>query len=200
MKVFVSDSDPLVKSLFKKRGHEIADSIEDSFSLVIFTGGQDISPFLYGERLLSNTRPFFPRDLDEVYLWKSLDPKFPKVGICRGAQLGNVLCGGTLWQDVDNHNGMHEMLLHEDNSKTHVTSVHHQMCKLTSEARLIASANQSKRKSSEFESHSIANNEWEDPEAFYYPNCDFLGVQFHPEYAHKESEAVFWKLFERFYE
>lgn len=135
-RVLVSNSDSLIEEMFRERGWEVANSIE-SCDLVVFSGGADINPFIYGERPLEVTRFSTARDNMEIGLWKTLPPKFPKVGICRGAQLGNVLCGGTLWQHVDNHGSRHPIKDLTGIAKPHLlvaSSVHHQMCRLTSDA------------------------------------------------------------------
>jgi gamma-glutamyl-gamma-aminobutyrate hydrolase PuuD len=188
-RVLVSNSDSLIREMFRERGWKIANSIE-SCDLVVFSGGADINPFIYGERPLDVTRFSTARDNMEIGLWKTLPPKFPKVGICRGAQLGNVLCGGTLWQHVDNHGSRHPIKDLTGIAKPHLlvaSSVHHQMCRLTSDAILFATANRATTKKSEHELLTYgrltqSHNDWEDPEAFFYDNFNFMGVQFHPEY------------------
>lgn len=70
---------------------------------IIFTGGSDIDPHYYGEEPsehLGETKP--RRDAHEIALLKKIiqDTKLPYLGICRGAQLLNVACGGTLYQDI----------------------------------------------------------------------------------------------------
>lgn len=76
--------------------------IEGDFDGFLFTGGQDISPSLYGEE----TRPVCgpvcsARDELETmvfrYCW---DHDVPALGICRGLELMNALLGGTLYQDI----------------------------------------------------------------------------------------------------
>jgi putative glutamine amidotransferase len=70
----------------------------------IFTGGQDVSPGLYGEGVL----PFCgelcaERDAMETALFSCAVLKLnkPALGICRGMQLFNALLGGTLYQDIN---------------------------------------------------------------------------------------------------
>jgi gamma-glutamyl-gamma-aminobutyrate hydrolase PuuD len=171
--------------MFLNRGWAISFDLSQC-DLICFTGGADVSPFLYGERPLPDTHFSSSRDNKEITLWKSKPPKFPKVGICRGAQLGNVLCGGSLWQDVNNHNVRHPAKDHSGlltPALVMVSSVHHQMCRLTSDALLLASSNRALIKKSEHETKNLGMvNGWEDPEAFFYDNFNFLGVQFHPEY------------------
>lgn len=68
----------------------------------LFTGGQDVDPGLYGqERREKCGVPCTLRDeLErEVFLHARRADK-PMFGICRGIQVFNVLCGGTLYQDL----------------------------------------------------------------------------------------------------
>lgn len=204
MKIFVTSNDDSVRRMFQERGHTIVEDFNKDFDLMCMPGGADVTPLLYGERCLDVTHCHFPRDMEEIKYWKHLDPKFPKVGICRGAQLGNVLCGGRLWQDVDKHERGyhplcvdHEAVHHFSKERWMVNSVHHQMCRLTSEAQLIATAARATKlvcEDEEIEYDDAQPNEYHDVEAFYYPNFDFFGVQWHPEYDHKESEKLFFLL------
>ena len=68
----------------------------------VFTGGQDFDPMLYGQEKKETCGDFAPiRDQLEVDLMlEVLKQDVPLFGICRGMQLLNVLCGGTLYQDI----------------------------------------------------------------------------------------------------
>jgi putative glutamine amidotransferase len=65
-------------------------------------GGVDIDPSTYGEDphpLLGRTDR--DRDLTELVLTRwAIEEGLPVLGVCRGIQLLNVACGGTLYQDV----------------------------------------------------------------------------------------------------
>lgn len=68
----------------------------------LFTGGQDVSPSLYGQARsdccgeCSVRRDEMERELfNQIY-----EKDKPVLGICRGIQLINVLMGGTLYQDL----------------------------------------------------------------------------------------------------
>jgi putative glutamine amidotransferase len=67
-------------------------------SLVVFTGGTDINPRLYGERPHSHTeQPDDKRDTEEKEIFeKALSMDLPMVGICRGAQFLCAMAGGRL--------------------------------------------------------------------------------------------------------
>ena len=79
-----------------------AERIVESFDGFLFTGGQDVSPSLYGSEDATGTIVSSPeRDKEEtLLLQKVLEADKPILGICRGLQFINVFLGGTLWQDL----------------------------------------------------------------------------------------------------
>lgn len=89
---------------------------------IILTGGEDLDPKWYGEEPLKdadgknvnvvNAR----RDTsDMLYIKGALGLDMPMLCICRGMQLLNVVCGGTLWQDIPMQIG--ETIVHRDPDK-----------------------------------------------------------------------------------
>jgi putative glutamine amidotransferase len=114
---------------------------------VVFAGGADLDPGLYGEEPHPETTGLRPeRDAAEVPLMKAaLDRDVPLLGICRGMQVLSVVRGGSLVQhlpDAIGHErhrpapgtyGMHDVRL-EPGSLAHrllgdhvsVPSYHHQ--------------------------------------------------------------------------
>jgi putative glutamine amidotransferase len=69
---------------------------------LVLQGGADVSPESYGERpLRSQWAGDRIRDKFEIELvWEFVIQGKPVLGICRGEQLINVACGGTLYQDI----------------------------------------------------------------------------------------------------
>lgn len=83
---------------------------------IIFFGGADIPPYIYGEKtsLLSGISTTYRHFLELSFIFHLLggfqdenhtplldsDPEFPVLGICLGAQSLNVGTGGTLTQDI----------------------------------------------------------------------------------------------------
>ncbi len=69
----------------------------------LFTGGQDVSPSVYGEETLPCCgETSAARDAMEIALLSAaLEQGRPLLGICRGIQLINAALGGTLYQDLD---------------------------------------------------------------------------------------------------
>ncbi len=78
---------------------EELDCLLDMCDGFLLTGGQDVSPELYGE--IPKTTCGMPctlRDNMEVYLLKAAVDKDKSVlGICRGIQIINACLGGTLY-------------------------------------------------------------------------------------------------------
>lgn len=69
---------------------------------VLLTGGGDVDPVHYDEKPIPQLGPVDPeRDYAELMLarWALEDDK-PTLAICRGAQVLNVACGGSLYQDL----------------------------------------------------------------------------------------------------
>jgi len=74
---------------------------------LVFTGGHDVHPLFYGEQSRQglgavNTRA----DAFQIAAAKmALAADMPILGICRGLQILNVACGGTLFQDLSHMAG-----------------------------------------------------------------------------------------------
>ena len=160
-------------------------AVLDRLDGMVFAGGADLDPDLYGERAHPETTGLrADRDAAELPLLRAaLDRDLPTLGICRGMQLLSVVCGGSLVQhlpDVVGHDGhrpspgvhgLHDVRL-APGSRVHailgdvvtVPSYHHQG---------IGSAG------------TLAVTGWADdetPEAVEHPDKRFaLGVLWHPE-------------------
>ncbi|MBM9593496.1 gamma-glutamyl-gamma-aminobutyrate hydrolase family protein [Roseitranquillus sediminis] len=68
---------------------------------IIIGGGDDISPDLYGGRIVTSARLDPDRDaLERRLVCEAFDQNKPILGICRGSQMMNVALGGSLHQDA----------------------------------------------------------------------------------------------------
>ncbi|MBN2627551.1 MAG: gamma-glutamyl-gamma-aminobutyrate hydrolase family protein [Spirochaetales bacterium] len=75
----------------------------DRIDGLLLSGGEDITPLHYGESPHEQVRCVNPaRDLWELVLTgEALSRDMPLFGICRGHQMLNVACGGSLYQHVN---------------------------------------------------------------------------------------------------
>jgi gamma-glutamyl-gamma-aminobutyrate hydrolase PuuD len=174
---------------------------------LLLVEGEDIEPKRYAAKkanfqYLEKTHP--AKDEIEIRLLRhALRRKAPILGICRGSQLLNVVCGGTLYGDVQREK--HSRLKHIDyrhydtyrhlativpgtplerwyrRETLRVNSYHHQgIRELARRFKPMAHA----------EDGLI--------EAYFDPEADFLvGLQFHPERMLKEyaGNMEVWKVF-----
>jgi putative glutamine amidotransferase len=90
-----------------------AEEILDAVDGLIFSGGSDLDPELYGQEPHPETNGIVPeRDSAELVLLRgALDRDLPVLAICRGSQVLNVALGGDLAQhlpDEVGHNGHKE--------------------------------------------------------------------------------------------
>ena len=69
---------------------------------ILFTGGHDVSPELYGENPVPQLgSTCIERDrMEQIALKYAMEQDKPVLGICRGIQLINAALGGTLYQDL----------------------------------------------------------------------------------------------------
>jgi putative glutamine amidotransferase len=68
---------------------------------LIIGGGNDISPEHYNGDIHGRVKHDLARDLLEIeWIHRALKKRIPLLGICRGAQLINVVLGGNLYQDI----------------------------------------------------------------------------------------------------
>lgn len=69
---------------------------------LLLPGGEDVDPANYGSERHPQLGPTDKeRDRTEILLTRwALEWGMPTLGVCRGAQVLNVVCGGTLYQDI----------------------------------------------------------------------------------------------------
>jgi gamma-glutamyl-gamma-aminobutyrate hydrolase PuuD len=156
------------------------------FKLIQFTGGDDVLPELYGDTSPKNYCMCGDRDEEETKIFK-IATKFsiPMVGICRGTQFLNVMCGGKLIHHLDGHASSQHMVntsctsLSLDTFQTN--SLHHQMCIPPTDGHIIAWSLE--KQSKKYIGDKDEEIYWPGPEveAIFIPWDKVLGVQWHPE-------------------
>jgi gamma-glutamyl-gamma-aminobutyrate hydrolase PuuD len=171
--------------------YELVSRIEDA-THIIFTGGEDVDPSLYGEKKFHRTYSNFKRDITEQNIFNKISPSQIVIGICRGSQFLCVMNGGKLIQDLEGHAlyGTHPIIDLETKECYEITSTHHQMqypyrLPKNNYKVLMASSNLG----SWFQGLELSEKEYlqlvqQEPEVVLYtcpdkPKC--LAIQGHPE-------------------
>lgn len=78
-----------------------ADVDVDAVDGIVIGGGDDIAPTLYKGEIRAEVRLDHARDAMETWIVeKAFADGIPVLGVCRGAQMLNVVSGGTLHQDA----------------------------------------------------------------------------------------------------
>ena len=168
---------------------------------ILFSGGSDIDPYLYGDYPKFGLGAIEPkRDTHEVRLAQKvlLEMNIPVLGICRGMQLLTVATGGKLYQDLASqkpeginhsvpksirHHAFHPVQIENGSllynifqgNDLRVNSFHHQAVKELGKG---------------FKSTMIAPDgiiegmEWEEPNRFV------VAVQWHPEMMEEKISTI----------
>jgi|AntAceMinimDraft_10_1070366.scaffolds.fasta_scaffold83606_3 gamma-glutamyl-gamma-aminobutyrate hydrolase PuuD len=165
------------------------------YGLVLFTGGEDITPEFYGETSpLNLCRNSERRDTYEKKVFNcAIANGVRMTGICRGIQFLNVMAGGRMYHDVGNHAGvLHDMIL-PNNDILQINSLHHQMVIPPDDGLIAGWTPKALSKEYYGDSDLIVKGPYLEPEAFIYPSIQSAGVQYHPEMMSPRSEG--WKYF-----
>jgi gamma-glutamyl-gamma-aminobutyrate hydrolase PuuD len=190
-KVYIVGGDYSIERMFIARGWELT-KFPDEANLIQFTGGSDVDPSLYGEEKHARTWSDPRRDAYESHIFRQYENVTPMTGICRGGQFLNVMSGGRMWQDVNNHaiGGTHLAFDIVNKADYHVTSTHHQMMRPSRPCEIIGTAVESSFR----ESATERNEEkmFPDIEVVYYPHTNVLCFQPHPEYLETDHECQNW--------
>ena len=179
---------------------------------VLFTGGHDVSPSVYGEKALPGMVVSFQKrdEMESIVLDICLREHKAVLGICRGIQFINAAMGGKLYQDLptehpsdtEHHQTppydvpIHKVIVNKetplgtilfgDNTAEHelmVNSYHHQAVKELAPGLEI-----------------MAESEDGLIEAVYKPDETFFwAFQWHPEFSYMTDESS-RKIFEAFVE
>ena len=106
---------------------ELVNKLEDA-QLVVFTGGEDVTPSLYGCKKHRTTYSNLARDKEEQEIFNKIDPKTQVCyGSCRGSQFLCCMNGGKLIQNVSNHANGYTHAIYNNDRIYQITSTHHQM-------------------------------------------------------------------------
>lgn len=177
---------------------KIVDDITQA-DLVLFEGGEDVSPDLYNQIKHPLTSTNFERDLYEMQIYKKAQKlNIYCLGICRGSQfLTAMQPQGKLIQHQENPKAIHKMNT-IDGDIIEVTSSHHQAMypfNMNKEDYKILGWT---KNISRF--HQDGNLQELNPplecEVVWYPKTNCLCIQSHPEwqdeYIPEEKKAINW--------
>jgi len=188
------------------------EDIESQVSLIhgiIFQGGDDITPELYNQTKDPKCgKTNIEMDKNHLSILKAAQKrKIPILGICRGHQLINIACGGSLYQDLslrklptgtvpDDHRHLtnyslpiHSISIAKNTflyslfgSSLNVNSLHHQVINKLAPGFIVTATSPDGAVEG---IEKIAKGEW------------IVGVQFHPEglLAHDNTTLPFFKKF-----
>ena len=140
--VYAGGGEPVVfHGLAAGPGKDLANRLT-SFDGVLMPGGADLGPEHYGQEPHPQTVLVVPSQdiLDLAVTRAVLDSDQPMLSICRGMQVLNVACGGTLVQDLSETTVAHRDAVHEvaitagsrihqvvGSDRVSVSSYHHQV-------------------------------------------------------------------------
>lgn len=172
---------------------------------ILLCGGTDIHPFYYGEE--PHEKLGFVNSKEDEYQIKvarmTLNAHKPILGVCRGHQLLNVVCGGTLYQDMSQID--EDTIKHDQISKryepyhsvsisknsileevlgasTLVNSIHHQCIKELGKGLKVTA----RAKDGVIEAIEMGGRDF------------VVGVQWHPEDMAMNSDENMLKIFKKF--
>jgi gamma-glutamyl-gamma-aminobutyrate hydrolase PuuD len=196
MNVYIVNGNQQYIDMWINHEHTVVDSLEKA-DVVQFTGGEDVSPELYGQSRHFTTRNNELRDTREMEMFDAcLHHKIPMVGICRGGQFLNVMCGGTLYQNVDGHATGDTHLATDvvTGDIYDVSSTHHQMMRAGEEGTIIGIAAESSKR--EYMNCTgdilVETGALADTEVVVYPESGVLCFQPHPEFFGEGDECQEW--------
>tara|TARA_R110000772_G_scaffold54130_1_gene123531 strand:- start:52537 stop:53235 length:699 start_codon:yes stop_codon:yes gene_type:complete len=178
------------------KDEDTAESKSTDIDLLLFTGGADVQPVLYGEKVGRYTQINKERDKLEQRIFSKFR-YIPKLGICRGSQFLTVMAGGELIQHVTGHGATHKIQM-QDGGRLYnydITSTHHQMM---NPFTLASNRYQILAWSKNFLSNTYLNGDNEEvslhpefleSEIVYYPEIKALAIQGHPEFGHCPADG-----------
>jgi len=193
--VYIVGYDGLIRSMYEAKGWHVASRMNEA-DLVQFTGGADVTPSLYNEKVHPRTFSESGRDVREKEVYEEAQAlALPCVGICRGGQFLNVMNGGKMYQHVDGHaiGGTHLMTDTQTGETLQVTSTHHQMMREGEDGLVVATANESTFKEYMSGDKLVVDDDSEpDVEVVYYGETNTLCNQPHQEYQDENDPAVLY--------
>lgn len=205
--ILPGDSALSAVSMFQNRGWDailvknpsILDKYESMVDAICFMGGTDVDPAIYGEERGPTTQaPDKKRDEFEVFVFNRFkDTPVYLFGICRGAQLLNVLNGGKMIQECGYRGGNSKIIVSNDLEDAlglepiykmdgrYFHEVPHNVCH---HQGMLAGPDADCDTIFGFTDEGTSSLDY----VIHYPKTRSYGVQGHPEWGHKETEDLFF--------
>jgi anthranilate/para-aminobenzoate synthase component II len=163
----------------------------NAFKMVLFTGGEDVTPMLYGDTsprgICHNS---VERDKFEITVFeKAVNLGIKMTGICRGVQFLNVMSGGRMMHDITNHGGVSHPVVTLLGESLMVNSYHHQLVLPPSDAKVVGWAETNISRSYVGNADLKVDYRGKENEIVIYPRTKSFGVQYHPECMSKDSKG-----------
>ena len=146
---------------------------------IVFCGGADVNPTVYRKPNEGSVGCDDRRDAFEVKVYEEYRGKSSMIGICRGAQLLNVLNGGEMIQDLPHHHGGTRPIITTDGKTMMTEECHHQGMIANPENGVVLATDP------EHGNHEVV----------WYKDTASFCFQAHPEYGHGTTR-VFFELLE----
>jgi len=166
----------------------------NEFKLILFTGGEDVTPMLYGDTSPHGLCHYsVERDEFEIKIYKKAFALGIKMtGICRGIQFLNVMAGGRMMHNITNHAGYDHLMRTSTGEEIVVNSYHHQMILPPPEAKVVGWS--AKNLSREYIGNADMKVDYrgKENEAVIFPEAKSFGVQYHPEGMDVKSEGFIY--------
>lgn len=166
----------------------------DKFKLVLFTGGEDITPELYNDTspegiCFNNTS----RDNEEIEVYNvALENNVKMAGICRGMQFFNVMTGGRMIHHLERHVGGYHLMQTATDETIYVNSCHHQVILPARKTKVIGWTEQALSDIYIGERDRQIRYRGREIEAAIFPEIGAFGVQYHPEVCPKEFDMYLY--------
>jgi len=176
--------------------------------LIVFTGGSDVDPMMYGHKKHKKTYSDPIRDKNELNIFmEAVSHGIPMLGICRGSQfLTACQANGYVIQDVAEHamSGFHKIKFNDD-IVLPISSTHHQMMYPfdVENHEILAWAFPRRSYYYDIDEDEIMKlPDDKEPEVVFYPDTKCFCIQGHPEMMStispvsiKLKNLIFEKLF-----
>lgn len=185
----------LLNFKYEEEANKLAKNLHKK--VAIFWGGADVSPVLY-KRDVSNKcgGTDIDNDLSQAeIMMNNIDNGIPIIGICRGAQLLNVVNGGILVQHIEGHTNPHTVSIRcdikgykKDITCDKVSSTHHQMMIPHESGIILGTDTKRINKGVHWDNVNDPHLYNTGIEVVYYPETNCLCIQPHPEWMSEDND------------